>query len=121
MDTPDPGREEEFDRRRAGIEALREKGIDAYPVRFERTRTAASLHAEFGSLAPGTETGVEVSVAGRLLLIRRQGKLAFATMRDGTATVQLFVSQAAGSCRSRSAGSRCWPNASGPCPTSGTA
>ena len=32
-------------------------------------------------------------VAGRLLLIRRQGKLTFATLRDGTGEVQLFVSQ----------------------------
>ena len=33
-------------------------------------------------------------MAGRLLLIRRQGKLVFATLRDGTAAIQLFVSQA---------------------------
>ncbi len=83
----------EFERRRAAVDALRDRGVDPYPVRFERTRTAASLHSEFGSLEPGSETGVEVSVAGRLLLIRRQGKLAFATMRDGTGTIQLFVSQ----------------------------
>ena len=84
----------EFGRRRAELDALRTRGIDPYPVRFERSRTGASLHEEFGSLEPGTETGVDVSVAGRLLLIRRQGKLAFATMRDGTGTIQLFVSQA---------------------------
>src|SRR5947209_19716735 len=29
------------------------------------------------------------------MLIRRQGKLTFATLRDGTGTVQLFVSRAA--------------------------
>ncbi|MGH9002744.1 MAG: lysine--tRNA ligase, partial [Acidimicrobiia bacterium] len=84
----------EFERRRAQIDALRAKGVDPYPVRFDRSRTAASLRDEFASLEPGTETGVAVSVAGRLLLIRRQGKLAFATMRDGTGTIQLFVSQA---------------------------
>ena len=33
-----------------------------------------------------------VRVAGRVLLIRRQGKLTFATMRDQSGTVQLFVS-----------------------------
>jgi lysyl-tRNA synthetase class 2 len=94
-DTPDPGpTSDEFERRRAEVDALRTRGVDPYPVRFDRTRTAASLHDEFGSLEPGRETGVEVSVAGRLLLIRRQGKLAFATLRDGTGTVQLFVSQA---------------------------
>ncbi|MDQ1506218.1 MAG: lysyl-tRNA synthetase, class, partial [Actinomycetota bacterium] len=59
----------------------------------DRDRTAAELHAEFDALEPGSETGVMVRVAGRLLLIRRQGKLVFATLRDGTAAIQLFVSQ----------------------------
>ena len=33
-----------------------------------------------------------MDVAGRLQLIRRQGKLTFATLRDGTGSIQLFVS-----------------------------
>ena len=75
----------EFERRRGEVEEMRARGIDPYPVRFDRDRTAASLREEFGDLEPGTETGVTVRVAGRLLLIRRQGKLAFATMRVGVA------------------------------------
>jgi lysyl-tRNA synthetase class 2 len=91
--TPDV--EEAEQRRRLGaIEALRARGVDPYPVRFERQRTAASLREEFASLGSGTETGVRTTVAGRLMLIRRQGKLAFATMRDGTGPIQLFVSEA---------------------------
>ena len=86
--------EDEYTRRLSQVEAIREAGGDPYPVRFERDRTAASLHEEFGALEAGSETGVTVRVAGRLLLIRRQGKLVFATLRDGTATIQLFVSQA---------------------------
>jgi len=85
--------EDEYARRLAAVETIRAAGGDPYPVRFDRDRTAASLHAEFGGLEPGTETGVTVRVAGRLLLIRRQGKLVFATLRDGTAAIQLFVSQ----------------------------
>ncbi len=86
--------EDEYARRLGAVEAIRAAGGEPYPVRFDRDRTAASLHEEFGSLEPGTETGVAVRVAGRLLLIRRQGKLVFATLRDGTAAIQLFVSQA---------------------------
>ncbi len=96
--TPEPpgvvAPEDEYARRLGAVEAIRDAGGDPYPVRFDRDRTAASLHEEFGSLEPGTETGVTVRVAGRLLLIRRQGKLIFATLRDGTAAIQLFVSQA---------------------------
>ena len=43
------------------------------PYRFERTRDAASLHEEFDSIEAGSETDVEVSVAGRLMLRRVQG------------------------------------------------
>ena len=86
---------EERRRRLAKLDALRAGGTEPYPVRFDRTHTAAELHEHWDQLEPGEETADEVRVAGRLLLIRRQGKLTFATLRDGTATIQLFVSDAA--------------------------
>ena len=61
------------------------------PYRYDRDRDAASLHAEFDDREPGAETGVTVSVAGRLMLRRVQGKLAFATLQDSTGRVQLFA------------------------------
>lgn len=76
------------------LEVLRGRGIDPYPVRFDRDRTCASLTGEFGSLDAGTETDVSVRVAGRLMLLRRQGKIIFATLQDGTGRVQLFLSRA---------------------------
>jgi lysyl-tRNA synthetase class 2 len=60
------------------------------PYRFDVTATPEELRATYGSLAPGEETGVEVSVAGRLMLRREQGKLAFGQLRDSTGAVQLF-------------------------------
>jgi len=80
-------------RRLADLDELRARGVDPYPVRFDRDRTLAELRAEYGALAPGTETDTVVRVAGRILLIRRQGKLTFATVRDQSDTVQLFVSR----------------------------
>jgi lysyl-tRNA synthetase class 2 len=80
-------------RRLADLDALRDRGVDPYPVRFDRDRTLAELRTEFGALAPGTETDVRVRVAGRILLLRRQGKLTFATVRDQSGSVQLFVSR----------------------------
>jgi lysyl-tRNA synthetase class 2 len=62
------------------------------PYRFETTITAAELRAEHGGLEPGEETGQTVSIAGRVMLHRAQGKLAFATLRDGSGgEVQLFA------------------------------
>ena len=79
-------------RRLADVDALRSAGIDPYPVRFDRDRTLEELRAEFGDLAPDTKTDTAVRVAGRILTIRRQGKLTFATMRDQSGSVQLYVS-----------------------------
>lgn len=80
-------------RRLGKVDALRAAGTDPYPVRFDRTHTAAEIHQRWGGIDDGAETSDEVAVAGRLLLIRRQGKLTFATLRDGTGSVQLFVSR----------------------------
>jgi lysyl-tRNA synthetase class 2 len=85
---------DERDRRLAKLEARRAGGADPYPYRYDRTHTAADLRAKYGELAPGTETDDRANVAGRLVLIRRQGKLTFATLRDRSGDIQLFVSRA---------------------------
>ncbi len=62
------------------------------PYRFEPTTTLSALREGYGHLAPGEETGAVATVAGRVMLHRAQGKLAFATLRDGSgAEVQLFA------------------------------
>jgi lysyl-tRNA synthetase, class II len=86
--------QDERARRLAKVEALRAQGRDPYPMRFDRTHTTAELHEAYGGIDAGAEVDDTVRVAGRLLLIRRQGKLTFATLRDGTGSVQLFVSRA---------------------------
>jgi lysyl-tRNA synthetase class 2 len=66
---------------------------DRQPYRYEPTATAASVREAHPDLPPGTETDDEVVVAGRLMLRRVQGKLAFGTLQDGTGRIQLFASQ----------------------------
>ncbi|HLI54866.1 MAG TPA: lysine--tRNA ligase [Acidimicrobiales bacterium] len=65
--------------------------MSAVPYRFERTATAAELADRFAGLPAGGESGVTVTVAGRMMLRRHMGKLAFATMRDSSGSVQLFA------------------------------
>ena len=67
---------------------------DGYPYRFERTSIAAELHESHRDLAPESKTGAEAAVAGRIMLLRSFGRLVFATLRDGSGTIQLFVDQA---------------------------
>ena len=66
-------------------------GTGGVPYRFEPTATAAAVEAEHAGLADGEESGVVVTVAGRLMLRRDQGKLAFGDLQDGTGRVQLFA------------------------------
>ena len=66
---------------------------DGIPYRFEPTANAAGLHAAHGDLEPGAETGIEVTVAGRLMLRRDQGKLFFGVLQDATGRIQLFAPQ----------------------------
>jgi lysyl-tRNA synthetase len=82
---------DERQRRLAKLDALRAAGVDPYPVRFDADTTAAVLRAEHGELGPGIDTGTVVHLAGRILLLRRQGKLSFATVQDRDDTIQLFV------------------------------
>ncbi len=60
------------------------------PYRFDPDARAAELVEQWGHLEPGTETDTVVTVAGRLMLRRVQGKLAFGTLQDGSGRIQLF-------------------------------
>jgi lysyl-tRNA synthetase, class II len=104
-DLPDSARDDESDllsgsglaaeraRRLAKLEEIRRLGDEPYPYRFDRTHTLAQLHDAHGDLEPGAETDVHVSVAGRMMLKRGQGKLVFATLRDRDGEIQLFISK----------------------------
>ena len=61
------------------------------PYRFEPTDSAAALQERFAELEPGTETEHRVTIAGRLMLRREMGKLAFGTLQDGSGRIQLFA------------------------------
>ncbi len=61
------------------------------PYRFARTHDTAAVVEAWSSLAPGEESGVTVGVAGRIMLLRDQGKAAFAELRDSVGSVQLFA------------------------------
>lgn len=61
------------------------------PYRFERSHAAAEVVERWGRLAAGEESGEIVSVAGRVMLSRPQGRLAFAELRDSSGAIQLFA------------------------------
>ena len=88
------GLEQEKARRLGSLDALRAEGTNPYPYRFDRSHTLGEIRNEFGALEAGSETETHVTVAGRILLKRDQGKLIFATLQDRETSIQLFVSKA---------------------------
>ncbi len=78
--------------RREKLARLQAAGAEGYPVKVPRTTTNAAIRAAHPDLAPDTETGEQVSIAGRVVLKRDGGKLCFATLRDGTDDLQVMLS-----------------------------
>jgi len=66
---------------------------DNVPYRFQPTDNICGLIDMYNDLEPGTDTGVEVSIAGRMMLRRDQGKLFFGVLQDATDRIQLFAAK----------------------------
>jgi lysyl-tRNA synthetase class 2 len=89
-----PGRlEQALAARRAKLERLRERGIEPFALGFDPDHSLQGIRETSGDLPPDTETGERVRVAGRVMLLRRQGNVAFATIRDRSADLQLFLTK----------------------------
>ena len=67
----------------AKIKAYRDKGIDPFPHRCGLTHTLESARA--------AGDGAEVTVGGRVVLMRVMGKATFAHLKDGTGKLQIYV------------------------------
>jgi lysyl-tRNA synthetase class 2 len=79
--------------RRDKMEALREKGVDPFGGKFERTNTAKQILDTYGDLSKEEleEKAVTVTIAGRLMSKRKQGKASFAHLQDVTGRIQIYV------------------------------
>jgi lysyl-tRNA synthetase class 2 len=94
--TPTPPTDENqlIAERREKLAALRKGGV-AFPNDFKPSRHAADLQRQHGA-ASNEELepqGIEVSVAGRLMLKRIMGKASFGTLQDTSGRLQLFVTK----------------------------
>ena len=70
------------EQRIASMKALKEAGYEPYGCKYD--------HVDLKSARETFEEGKSVRVAGRLLMIRRMGKMNFCTMNDGTGRFQLI-------------------------------
>ncbi|HMT18426.1 MAG TPA: lysine--tRNA ligase [Candidatus Saccharibacteria bacterium] len=74
------------DERLRKLASLKELGINPYPAETHRDHMASEVIEQFDSLE-----GQEVTVAGRIMSIRKFGKLAFIVIRDMSGSLQLFI------------------------------
>ena len=74
------------DERLRKLKELQDLGINPYPATVKRTQNNANIISDFEKLEGQTET-----VVGRIIGIRKFGKLAFIVIRDFTGQIQLFL------------------------------
>jgi lysyl-tRNA synthetase class 2 len=81
--------------RREKLHKLREKGLDPFGKRFDRTHTSKELLALYGEKSKEEldEDVVEVTIAGRIMTKRGKGKAGFTHIQDLTGQIQLYIRQ----------------------------
>lgn len=72
------------------LQALRNQGLEPYPVRAEYTHTNAQAVKAFDETEQEQPT---VRVVGRLMSIRNMGRSTFAHIADGSGQIQLYLRQ----------------------------
>jgi len=72
--------------RRQKIEELQKMGVNPYPYKFERTHFSTEIIRNFEKLE-----GQTLSLAGRLMALRRMGKASFAHLMDSRGRIQIYV------------------------------
>lgn len=91
VNSPEEILDDPFEVRRAKREAMIAAGEEPYRASWPIDASLGDLVAEYSSLEDGAETDRVVTVAGRLVAKRDQGKLAFLVIRDATADIQIFA------------------------------
>lgn len=79
--------------RREKMMELREKGLDPFGTRFERTTNSAELHAMYDDKTKEElqEVGAVATIAGRMMTKRGKGKVGFAHLQDREGQIQIYV------------------------------
>lgn len=79
--------------RREKLISYRDKGIDPFGKRFERTHTSKELIEQFDHFSKEEleDNSAEVVIAGRIMTKRGKGKAGFAHIQDLNGQVQIYV------------------------------
>ena len=80
--------------RREKAARIREMGMDPFGHVFNRTHLAQEIKTQYGELENEEleNMNVEVTVAGRIMFIRKMGKASFFTIKDKSDKLQIYIS-----------------------------
>jgi lysyl-tRNA synthetase, class II len=73
------------------VEQLKQLGMNPFAYSWAVSHSMADLQSKYADLPNGEEKADDVAVAGRIMARRVFGKLAFFTLQDETATIQLYL------------------------------
>ena len=76
--------------RKAKRAALIAAGVDPYGHAIERSHSVGALNERYAHLEDGDSTEDAVTIAGRIMAKRVQGKIAFLELRESGCDIQLF-------------------------------
>lgn len=76
-------------RRREELSKLRELGINPYPNRFDKSHSSTEILQNFTEEKKSEFD--EVSVAGRIIAMRKMGKATFCHIQDETGKIQVYL------------------------------
>lgn len=92
--TPDQNLNDQEQRRREKLALYKEKGVDPFGHKFPVDSTTVGLKEKFFSLNPEEVREEEhVSLAGRIVLLRKMGKASFFTLQDREGRIQCYIRQ----------------------------
>ena len=72
--------------RREKLVALKEKGVNPYPHNYHPTHTSGEALAKYDELE-----GKDVTVAGRIMALRKMGKASFFHIQDMGGRIQIYI------------------------------
>ncbi|HPF82800.1 MAG TPA: lysine--tRNA ligase [Bacilli bacterium] len=80
--------------RREKLKNIRELGIDPFGQKFDRTAFASDIKEQFKDIPHDEFENREdiVTVAGRIMFIRKMGKASFMSIKDKTGNIQIYIS-----------------------------
>ncbi len=82
-------RSEQSRRRFEELEILESSGLNAYPYSFDKTHSSIEILEQYDESSP--ENLSNVSVAGRIMAIRRMGKATFLHLLDQAGKIQIYL------------------------------